>query len=46
MRVPNADDKLRLQDFKNAEDFRSAFAAAIHRDGFFGEPLIFRKVTP
>jgi len=46
MRVPNADDQLRLQDFKNAEKFRSAFAAAIHRDGFFGDPLTFRKAEP
>jgi hypothetical protein len=46
MRVPNADDQLRLQDFKNAEEFRSAFAAAIHRDGFFGDPFTFRKVAP
>jgi hypothetical protein len=46
MRVPNADDQLRLQDFKNAEEFRSAFAAAIHRDGFFGDPMTFRKTAP
>jgi hypothetical protein len=46
MRVPNADDQLRLQDFKNAAEFRTAFAAAIHRDSFFGEPLTFRKTAP
>ncbi len=46
MRIPDTDEKFVPRELKSAQDYRSAFVSAIHRDGFFGPPMIFRKITP
>ena len=46
MRPLEIDETIMPREFKSAAELQSAFAAAIHRDGFWGEPVIFQKVVP
>ena len=46
VRIPNLDDKYIAREFKNALDYRTAFAAAIRQDGFLGSPKTFEKSRP
>ncbi|MEE8339988.1 MAG: hypothetical protein V3R56_07570 [Xanthomonadales bacterium] len=46
VRVPDTGEKFVPRELKNAQEYRSAFAAALRRDGFLGPPMTFRKILP
>ena len=46
VRVPDTDEKFVPRELKNAQEYKTAFVAAISRVGFLGPPMTFRKVFP
>jgi len=46
VRVPDTGEKFIPRELKNAQEYRTAFVAAIRRVGFLGPPMTFRKILP